>query len=357
MSKINWNDYYGKISNSGGDERGRASGGQAGDQTWNEWCIRSWYNRPWSCVLRYPDQEVRELIAELGIEAANNNLIGYDQYERYTYWDHLKASNYRPSQITIPCESDCSAGVIANTRAAGYLLNIPALKNINATYTGNMRDGFRAAGFQVLTDSKYLNSTDYLMPGDILLNDAHHTATNLGIGKNVDYKNINTTPAITQKVEEAKSFDKAIAGEYVVIDLVNLRTGPASKKTLITPIQKGETVTNYGYYTGPAKGTKWMLVKYKDQTGYCSSKYLKKKEENKLNETPLYDGIVTAEALYVRTYAGKEYAPLKTIPIIKKNQKIEICDTVKAKDGNPWYYIRINNTIYGFASASYIKKV
>ena len=146
-STIDFSKYYGKISNSGSDERGSYAGGKAGDQTGTEWRIRDWYNRPWNCVLRYPDRKVGNLIAELGIEAANNNLIGYDQYQRNTYWQHLKASNYRPSQITIACESDCSAGVIANTKAAGHILNISALKNLNASYTGNMRSGFRAAGF------------------------------------------------------------------------------------------------------------------------------------------------------------------------------------------------------------------
>lgn len=171
------------ISNSGSDENGGYSGGKAGDQTGREWQLRSWYNRPWNCVLRHPSEEVRMKLAELACAAALNDLIGYDQYQRDTYWQHLKASNYDPAQITIACEADCSAGVIANARAAGYLLGIDALKNLSATYTGNMRSGFKAAGFQVLTDSKYLTSGDYLLPGDVLLNDTHHTATNVTKGK------------------------------------------------------------------------------------------------------------------------------------------------------------------------------
>lgn len=170
------------ISNSGSDERGAIKGGQAGDQTGNEWVIRSWYNRPWNCVLRHPNATVRDKIAELGEKAARNNKIGYDQNERYTYWNQLQEVGYDPSKITVACESDCSAGVIANTRATGYLLAITALQNITATYTGNMRSIFKAAGFTVLTDSKYLVSDAYLLRGDILLNDAAHTATNLTNG-------------------------------------------------------------------------------------------------------------------------------------------------------------------------------
>lgn len=170
------------ISNSGHDENGRYSGGRAGDQTGTEWALIPWYSRPWKCVLRHPNSAVRAKIAELGVKAAKNDLIGYDQGQRDTYWQHLKVSNYDPSQITIACEADCSAGVIANVKAVGHLLRIDALKNLKATYTGDMRSAFKVAGFNVLTDKKYLNGPDYLLAGDILLNDGLHTATNIADG-------------------------------------------------------------------------------------------------------------------------------------------------------------------------------
>lgn len=166
-----------KISNSGSDEHGNYKGGTAGDNTGKEWYIRDWYNRPWNCVLRHPDPEVRACLADLATKAANNNRIGYDQYQRDTYWKELQKVNYDPSKITVACEADCSAGVIANVKAAGYILNRPELKNITCTYTGNMRAGLKAAGFACLTDSKYLTSSAFLVAGDVLLNDKHHTAT------------------------------------------------------------------------------------------------------------------------------------------------------------------------------------
>lgn len=172
------------ISNSGKDERGSYRGGVAGDQG-GEWVIIPWYDRkPWDCVLRHPNPAVRETIATLAEKAANNNNIGYDQNERNSYWNQLSspAVGFDPSKITVPVEADCSAGVIANVRAAGYLHGIDALKNIKATYTGNMKTAFANAGFQVLTDPKYLTSDLYLLRGDILLNEAHHTATNLTDG-------------------------------------------------------------------------------------------------------------------------------------------------------------------------------
>lgn len=166
-----------KISNSGSDENGRYKGGKAGDQTGNEWRIRDWYNRPWNCILRHPNANVRATIAHLAILSAENDNIGYDQNQRQTYWEELKANGYDPSKITKACESDCSAGVIAIVKATGYLLDMKELQNIDATYTGNMRSSLSKAGFDVLTASKYTSCDDYLVAGDILLNDVHHVAT------------------------------------------------------------------------------------------------------------------------------------------------------------------------------------
>ena len=81
------------ISNCGHDENNRYRGGKAGDQTGTEWRVINWYNRPWKCVLRHPDAKVRKMIASMAKAAAVNNKIGYDQSERYTFWEHLKASN------------------------------------------------------------------------------------------------------------------------------------------------------------------------------------------------------------------------------------------------------------------------
>lgn len=173
------------ISNSGHDENKAYRGGQAGDQTGTEWQMRSWYNRPWTVVLRYPDQTVALKIAQLGIDAALNDKIGYDQGQNRTYLNQLKAVGWEPSKIKTACEADCSAGVCANVTAAGYLLGIPALKNHTGTYTGNMKNALVKAGFKALTDSKYLTGGDYLLPGDILLNENHHTATNVTIGSKV----------------------------------------------------------------------------------------------------------------------------------------------------------------------------
>lgn len=173
------------ISNCGSDERGKYSGGVAGDQTGKEWQLKAWYNRPWSCVLRHPSSKVRRTIAELGIEAALNDKIGYDQSQRGTFWTQLKSVGYRPEKIKTACEADCSSGVASIIKATGYLLNNTTLQNVASTNnTSTLRSALKNAGFECLTASKYISKYSYLLPGDILLYDGHHTCTNITKGKN-----------------------------------------------------------------------------------------------------------------------------------------------------------------------------
>lgn len=203
------------ISNSGSDERKKYSGGQAGDQTGNEWSIIPWYSRPWNVVLRHPDPKVRKEIALVAKLAAENNKIGYDQGQRTTYWEQLVKANYDPSKITVACEADCSAGVLANVKAVGYRLNIQALKDINHNgYTGNQKAVLKKAGFEVLTAKKYLTSDDYLLEGDIPLYEGHHTCTNLTNGKLSGVKNEEAKPAATSKTNNVASGQTWLNSNY-----------------------------------------------------------------------------------------------------------------------------------------------
>ena len=171
------------VSNCGEDEYGNYSGGQAGDQTGHEWDLRTWSDKPWTCVLRYPESRIGIEFAALANAAANNNLIGYDQQERTSFWEHLEASGYNPAKITVPCEADCSSGVAAIVKAVGFRENIPTLQKTDITMsTSSMKKSFAGEGFDVLSDSRYLTGPDYLLPGDIVLCEKHHVVINITEG-------------------------------------------------------------------------------------------------------------------------------------------------------------------------------
>lgn len=153
------------------------------------------------------------------------------------------------------------------------------MKNVSIyLYTGNMRAGLKAAGFEVLTDSKYLTSDAYLLEGDILLNDNAHVATNLTDGaKSSGAGASNTTPVENDtKNDVAYGFDKKLAGEYkVTASALYLRAGAGTGKTILAVMNNGEKVHCYGYYND-CNGVKWLYVVYKNIVGYASSRYLNK---------------------------------------------------------------------------------
>jgi cell wall-associated NlpC family hydrolase len=91
--------------------------------------------------------------------------LGYDQSNRL---DFRKGG-----------ETDCSALVILTCEQTGLLPRNNIRKGIGATNTRNMRANFRDRGWQVLRNLP----VSELQPGDVLLNDQHHTAMYVGNGQ------------------------------------------------------------------------------------------------------------------------------------------------------------------------------
>ena len=248
------------ISNCGHDERGKLKGGKAGDQTGIEWYIRSWYNGGWKCVIRFPEN-IRECIATNAEKAARNNLVGYDQNQRTTYYSHLKASNWDASKISVACEADCSAGVSANIIAAGYILNINTLKNFNKNNTTNsLRAACKAVGATILTDSEYLTSDKYLLRGDIILKDGSHVTTNLTNGTilstNINKPFTNTSYSKTQFIRDVQlaigAKPDGIAGTETLSKTITVSKYKNQKHPVVLPLQKH--LNAIGYNCGTADG-------------------------------------------------------------------------------------------------------
>ena len=169
-----------KIGQASRDERGKYSGGIAGDQDGKEVAIREWYSRPWNKVLRCKDVAKAEKIAVAMEKACKNNCIGYDQSQRTTLYSLAKSNGWRIEDIKTPCETDCSALVAVCINAAGV--------NISGDiYTGNEAKALLQTGeFELLSAPKYLLSDEYLKRGDILLYEFHHTAIVLENGRKAE---------------------------------------------------------------------------------------------------------------------------------------------------------------------------
>ena len=166
-----------KIGQASRDERGRYSGGIAGDQDGKEVAIREWYNRPWNKVLRAKNLNIAEKIAEAMEMTCKNDYIGYDQNQRNTLYELCKANGWKIENVKTPCETDCSALVAVCVNAAGVRVS-------GSIYTGNEAAALLRTGeFELLSDPKYLLTDEYLKRGDILLYEFHHTAIALEDGK------------------------------------------------------------------------------------------------------------------------------------------------------------------------------
>ena len=164
------------------NEYGTYKDGQAGDQTKVEVYTRTWYNRPWNVILRAKTNEVREKIAQAMEMACKNDMIGYSQLTRNTLWNDVKNNNFNPSKTTKAVNTDCSALVCVCCAYAGILTRYLQIGN-NSLTTSTLKKYLLSSGmFDAITEKEYLTSDKYLLRGDILLYEGHHTAVNLDDG-------------------------------------------------------------------------------------------------------------------------------------------------------------------------------
>lgn len=223
-----------KIGHASIDERGKISGGQAGDQTKKEVCTRSWYSHPWTTVIRPNDAYVGEKIANCMEQICANDNIGYDQSQRTTLYTQAKAKNWNCSKITTKCETDCSATVSVCVNAAGITVS-------KDMYTGNEKTLLSNTGkFVIYTSSKYTGASTYLRRGDILLGNGH-TAVVLSNGNGAfkPYSVITTKanvmvrkePATKSKTKIIKKLPKGTKRNIISVKTVGKNTYGQIKST------------------------------------------------------------------------------------------------------------------------------
>ena len=169
-----------KIGHASIDEKRKAYNGQAGDQTGKEVCTRNWYlnSKGWY-VLRAKDAAVAEKIAKCMEDAAANDRIGYDQWQRLTLYNAVKDNGFKcdKASLTKKVETDCSA-----------------LVRVCMAYAGVFVDNFRTYNEKnvILASGKFVElpiggSSDYLKRGDILVTKTSgHTVIVLSDGAKAD---------------------------------------------------------------------------------------------------------------------------------------------------------------------------
>lgn len=200
------------------DERGKIAGGAAGDQTSKEVCIRNWYSSNWGYILRCKNEKIAENMAISCEKGCANVNIGYDQNQRNTLRTQAQKVGFDLSKIMTPCETDCSAFMTVCAECAGVPFSYG-----NAPTTSTMQNAFKKTGlFDVLTDKKYLVSSDYLKRGDILVKPGKHTVMVLSNGASVQKSTVN--------VQETEKNNYVVGKTYTLNENLYIREQPFGEK-------------------------------------------------------------------------------------------------------------------------------
>ena len=152
-----------KVGSARIDERGKISGGQAGDQTGNEVSTQNWYlhSKGWRVFRPIFIAAAMDIAACMEAACANNH-IGYDQGQRNTLYNAAKEFAFDVSKVKKDVETDCSALVRVCCAYAGI---VTGDFNTSSEASALLKTGM----FIEKTGEQFTKKSDYLKRGDILV--------------------------------------------------------------------------------------------------------------------------------------------------------------------------------------------
>ncbi|MDF2538006.1 MAG: cell surface protein [Herbinix sp.] len=202
-----------KIGHASIDENGKIVGGNIGDQTGKEICIRNWYSKPWNVYLECTDPVIADKATSFMEQICADPNYGYDQSQRITGYNSIKANGGKV--VGAKGEFDCSSLVSTCYRLAG--LNISP-----SSTTRSIRANFMATGkFKLYMDAAHLTSDKYAKRGGIYLKEGSHVVMALedGTGDKNPYKEPMLTIRLGSKSEGVKWVQWALNQDGFKIDI------------------------------------------------------------------------------------------------------------------------------------------
>lgn len=179
------------------------------------------------------------------------------------------------------------------------------------------------------------------------------------------------TPPSTNTGSSGSAPSKAVLWKgTVTVDSLNVRTWAGTENSLcsFSPLKNGTTVAVCDSVKA-SDGSTWYYICYGGKYGFVHSAYVHRQSGGStgsgsagsgsssggtLSKNPQWKGTVTAYSLNVRTWAGTENGLCSFSPL-KNGAVVDVCDSIKANDGDTWYYIKYNGK-YGFVHSEYVKK-
>lgn len=147
----------------------------------------------------------------------------------------------------------------------------------------------------------------------------------------------------------------------ITADVLNIRiwAGTEHPNLRSYPTLKNGTVVEVCDVVKDRSGADWYYIRINGSIyGFAYASYVGKVAQSTTgstisapNKTPRWVGRVNGDIVNVRKGAGTEYANLISYPVLGFGNLVDVCDTVKATNGDEWYYIRIDGKLgykYGF---------
>lgn len=164
-----------KIAHASLSENGTVNGSR-GDQTGKEVCIRGYYVKPWTAVIRFKSPTMRERVAVAMEHAANCGKWGYSQNDRNSGLVEARKVGYDPKLVPVPVNTDCSALVTVACIYAGVPEEALVIGG-NCSTTSTLKPRLKATGaVDIYTTGDYTRDSEKLIRGDILLAEGKHVA-------------------------------------------------------------------------------------------------------------------------------------------------------------------------------------
>ncbi|HIU75856.1 MAG TPA: peptidoglycan-binding protein [Candidatus Pelethocola excrementipullorum] len=216
--------------------------GVVGDQTGQEVCTRSWYNKGWNVMLICSDKELAKRAAQEMRYACANNNIGYGQDNRTSaYVSGTKNGNTFKNATG---NTDCSQLVAGCYIFAGQTSLSPHCT------TSSLRAALLATGkFKAYTDAAHLNSDAYAEVGALYLKEGSHVVMALENGSSGGSGGT-TNPPVSEASRNAVRTGQAHANNFVGANLkLDGDRGPA---TIIAGVKVLQHAMNMEFNAGLA---------------------------------------------------------------------------------------------------------
>lgn len=176
-----------KVGSARIDERGRISGGSAGDQTGKELSLQNAYiwTGGWDACIRIKNLAKRKKYLNFIKWACSSSLIGYDQNQRLTLYNALKKigfSNYKKLSKRVEC--DCSSLVACGLIVAGFTKINPSdtTMSLQKDMTSKYPKSFSVYD-KTYKNGNHTMKTKWWRNGDILIKRGHHVVTVVSGGR------------------------------------------------------------------------------------------------------------------------------------------------------------------------------